>query len=108
MGEFVEQSKGSENWWVYWSHIRRFFYVYSYASGLIISKALQRNVKKNPDYIDKVQEFLSTGISKSPREIFLDIGLDISKKKFWEEGLKEIEDLLIETENLARKLGKIN
>ena len=46
MGEFVEQSSGSENWWVYWSHIRNFFYVYSYSSGLLISKSLQNSVKK--------------------------------------------------------------
>ena len=38
MGDFVEQSEGSENWWIYWGHIRSFFYVYSYASGLLISK----------------------------------------------------------------------
>ncbi len=29
MGYFVEQSEGSQNWWVYWNHIRYFFYVYS-------------------------------------------------------------------------------
>src|SRR4029078_8462329 len=28
MGCGVEQSRGAENWWVYWSHIRTFFYVY--------------------------------------------------------------------------------
>jgi oligoendopeptidase F len=46
MGDAVEQSPGSENWWVYWGHIRRSFYVYSYASGLLISKYMQRAVKK--------------------------------------------------------------
>ncbi len=35
MGNAVLQSEGSENWWVYWNHIRYFFYVYSYASGLL-------------------------------------------------------------------------
>ena len=46
MGNCVEQSQGSENWWVYWGHIRYFFYVYSYASGLLISKSLQNSVKE--------------------------------------------------------------
>ncbi len=107
MGEYVEQSAGSENWWISWEHIRYLFYVYSYASGLLISKAMQRKVKEDPGFISKVKEFLSAGMSKSPKEIFLDMGIDISKKEFWAEGMKEVEDLLNETEALAKKLGKI-
>jgi len=107
MGSYVEQSPGSENWWVYWEHIRRYFYNYSYASGCLIAKALQRKVKENPKFIDKVKEFLSTGTSKSPKEVFADMGIDITKKEFWEDGLKEIDDLLKETEELAKKLKKI-
>ncbi|MBT7237769.1 M3 family oligoendopeptidase [Candidatus Woesearchaeota archaeon] len=107
MGDFVEQSPGSENWWVYWSHIRSFFYVYSYASGLLISKAMQSLVKKDPKNIEKVKEFLAAGSSESPKDIFMKLGIDITKKEFWEQGLQEIRDLLKETEELAKKLGKI-
>ncbi len=107
MGEAIEQSKGSENWWVYWSHIRYFFYVYSYASGLLISKSLQNSVKADRGFIGRVKEFLSAGLSDSPRNIFLELGIDIGDPVFWERGLAEIEHLLGETEALARKLGKI-
>lgn len=107
MGEFVELSSGSQNWWVQWSHIRDFFYVYSYASGLLISKSLQGFVKKDPKFIEKVKEFLGAGESRSPKEIFLDLGIDITDKKFWDKGLKEIGMLLKETEKLAKKLKKI-
>lgn len=107
MGKAVEQSKGSENWWVYWWHIRTFFYVYSYASGLLISKSLQNSVKKDPEYIEKVKEFLSTGLSESPKSIFNKLGIDITDVKFWNKGLLEIETLLNEAEGLAKKLGKI-
>ncbi len=107
MGNFVEQSPGSENWWIYWSHIRTYFYNYSYASGLIISKALQKLVREDKSNIKKVKKFLSAGASKSPREIFAGCGIDISKKEFWVSGLSEIEKLLDETEELAKKLGKI-
>ena len=107
MGDFVEQSPGSENWWVYWGHIRYFFYVYSYASGLLISKSLQNAVKKDPRFIGKVKEFLSAGQSESPKNIFLRLGIDITQKAFWDRGLDEVEALLDETMSLARKLGKI-
>lgn len=104
MGYYVEQSDGSENWWVYVGHFRYFFYVYSYASGLLISKSLQASVKKDPKFIEKVKEFLSAGLSDSPKNIFENLGIDITNKKFWERGLSEIEVLLQETESLAKKL----
>ncbi len=106
MGDFVEQSAGSENWWVYWSHIRSFFYVYSYASGLLISKSLQNSVKENPKFIEKVKEFLSAGLSDSPKNIFKKLGVDIADRGFWNKGLDEVENLLQETTKLARKLRK--
>lgn len=107
MGDFVEQTKESENWWVYWHHIREFFYNYSYANGLLISKALQAMVKREPKSIEKVKEFLSAGSSDSPKHIFKKLGIDITKKAFWEQGISEVRDLLEETETLAKKLGKI-
>ena len=107
MGSAVEQSEGSENWWVYWNHIRYFFYVYSYASGLLISKSLQNSVKRDPAFIVQVKEFLSAGLSDSPKNIFSRLGIDISDERFWDKGLDEVENLLDETERLAKRLGKI-
>lgn len=107
MGESVEQSPGSENWWIYWGHIRYFFYVYSYASGLLISKSLQSSVKKDPRFIGGVKDFLSAGQSDSPRNIFMRLGIDITGDAFWNRGLDEVDSLLEETTALARKLGKI-
>jgi oligoendopeptidase F len=107
MGNSVEQSPGSENWWVYWSHIRSFFYVYSYASGLLISKSLQKSVKENPAFIEKVKGFLSAGLSDSPKNIFSNLGIDITDNKFWDKGLGEVSMLLDDTISLAQRLGKI-
>ena len=107
MGDAVEQSEGSENWWVYWNHIRYFFYVYSYASGLLISKSLQNSVKRDPAFVVQVKEFLSAGLSDSPKNIFDRLGIDISDERFWDKGLDEVEHLLDETERLAKRMGKI-
>ncbi len=107
MGSAVMQSKGSENWWVYWGHIRRFFYVYSYVSGFLISKSLQNSVRKDNEFINKVKEFLSAGSSDSPKNIFMKMGIDISDKDFWNKGIDEVENLLDEAEALAKKLKKI-
>ena len=101
MGDAVEQSLGSQNWWIYWSHIRSFFYVYSYASGLLISKSLQNMVKRDKTQIEKVKKFLSSGLSESPKKLFMDMGIDISDAKFWNQGLSKVEVLLKEAESLA-------
>lgn len=107
MGEFVEQSKGSENWWIPWHHIRLYFYNYQYSSGLLIAKFMQKKVRENPRFIEEVKEFLSSGTSDSPKNIFLKMGIDISSEDFWNSGLNEVENLLNEAKSLAKKLGKI-
>lgn len=107
MGEFVEQSDGSQNWWVYVSHFRSYFYVYSYASGLLISKYMQKMVRKDKKFIEKVIEFLSAGKSETPKNLFTKLGMDISDEIFWSAGIGEFEELLDKTWQLARKLGKI-
>ncbi len=106
MGDSVEQSEGSANWWVYWSHFRNFFYVYSYASGLLISKALQRKVRQDKSFINEFKKVLSHGMSKSPKDIFMNIGIDLTNKHFWEEGLLEIRQNLTQAQNLAKVILK--
>lgn len=107
MGSAVLQSPGSENWWISWHHIRMFFYNYSYASGLLISKYMQTSCVKDNSFMEKVKEFLSAGTSDSPKNIFQKMGINITDKKFWNDGLEKIETLLKDTEKLAKKLGKI-
>ena len=91
--------------WVYWEHIRLYFYVYSYASGALISKTMQEKYRKDNSFIEKIKKFLSTGTSKAPREIFKEMGIEINKE-FFLEGLEKIERELNEVEELGKKLGK--
>ena len=83
---------------VAWSHIRRFFYVYSYAYGQLTSRALWERVKKNKKYITKVDEYLQAGGSNSPEEIFKKCGLNLYSPKVFLEGLKSIEKDVAELE----------
>jgi oligoendopeptidase F len=99
--------EGSNLWWTYVPHFRNYFYVYTYASGLLISKYFQKLVHEDPSEIKTVKEMLSVGSSKSPQQLFMDLGLDIRKKDIWEDGLQEIRTYLQQTKELAEKLGKI-
>jgi len=86
-----------------WPHIRNFFYVYSYAYGELISKALYRKYKADPLYMKEIKKFLSAGGSASPDDIFKSIGIDTRDPKFFEEGLKQIEDDIKRLEKLTAK-----
>ena len=107
MGNFVEQSPGSENWWIYVSHLRNFFYNYQYASGILIAKSFQNSFRNDSKFIESVKEFLGAGLSDYPKNMFGKIGVDIEDKEFWNRGVDGIEKLLNETIKLAKKLGKI-
>ncbi len=90
---------------VNWSHIRNFFYVYSYAFGQIISDALYERYKKDNKTIKDVIGFLSAGGSDSPENIFKKAGIKIDKKIF-ESGLKRVEENIEEFEKLYNKIQK--
>ncbi len=87
---------------VQWPHLRYFFYVYSYAYGEIISKALYSKYKHDKNYMKEIEKFLSAGGSKSPEQIFKDIGIDTGKPEFFVEGLKEIEEDIKKLEALIK------
>ena len=107
MGPSVNHNPGTENWWIYWSHFRNFFYVYSYASGLLISKSMQAKYKQDKNFMIKIKTFLGAGSSTAPDKLFLDLGIDIKQPRFWQDGLNEIAKLLKTAEKLAQKMGRI-
>jgi len=100
LGDSVSIDKHMELGWLYWSHIRSFFYTYSYASGLLISKYLQNIVREDKRNINMVKEFLKAGNSKSPKDIFKDLNVDITKKEFWIRSLDESRKQLEELESI--------
>ena len=100
LGESVKKDESMKYGWVYWSHLRMSFYVYSYASGLLISKYLQNRVKKDLSFIQEFKKLLKAGSSKSPEDIFMELGIDIRKESFWQNGLDSVRDSLLSLPDL--------
>lgn len=98
MGPAVTLAEEDGYFFVTVSHFRRFFYVYSYAFGQLVSRALYERVKKDPKFIDKVDAFLCAGGSMSPEDIFAQCGLNLYKPDIFIEGLKGIEEDIKELE----------
>ncbi len=107
MGPAVKLDPLDGYFYVQWSHIRNFYYVYSYAYGEIISKAMYSRYKKDPKFISSVIKFLSAGGSMTPDDIFKSIGIDTTKPEFFLEGLKEIEAEIIRLEKVGKELGMV-
>ncbi|MDD5318442.1 MAG: M3 family oligoendopeptidase [Candidatus Pacebacteria bacterium] len=102
LGPAMKLKEDDGYFFVNWSHIRRFFYVYSYAYGQLISKALYASYRADPKFLLKIEEFLMAGGSKSPEDIFKSIGIDTTKPAFFERGLQSIQDDITRLEKLAK------
>jgi oligoendopeptidase F len=102
VGPAVEVTEDDGYIFVSWSHIRRFFYVYTYAYGQLISRALYENWKEDKTYAAKIKQFLKAGKSMTPEDIFKSIGIDTSKMSFFEAGLKGIEKDIERLEKLVK------
>ncbi len=101
LGPLFDLKPDDGYFFVQWGHIRRFFYVYSYAFGQLVSKALLRRYRADKSFWKSIEKFLSAGGKASPEEILLEIGIDVSRPEFWKEGLKEIEEDIARLEGLV-------
>ncbi|MDR2342692.1 MAG: M3 family oligoendopeptidase [Campylobacteraceae bacterium] len=98
-GKSVELTKNYEIWWSYIPHfIHTPFYCYAYAYGQLLVLALFGLYKSDTsgDFKQKYLEFLSSGGSKSPKELISIFGLDTEDEKFWQIGINEIKKLVNE------------
>jgi len=101
LGPLFDLTQDDGYFFVQWSHIRRFFYVYSYAYGQLVSKALLRRYREDKKFWTSIEKFLSAGGKASPEEILKEIGIDVYSQDFWKEGLKEIEEDIEKLEKLV-------
>lgn len=84
----------SKNSWIYIGHFRSYFYVYSYVFGCLSSLAISQKYKNGELSMKEVKTFLGLGNSKTPKDMFATIGIDISQKSFWENGVRRIGEMV--------------
>jgi oligoendopeptidase F len=92
---------------IYIPHLRYFFYVYTYALGQIVSRALCAKYKEDNSFIEKVEEFLKSGQSMSPRDIFLKTGIDIADPKFIQAGIDAVAEDVKKYEGIVNKIKRV-
>ncbi len=86
-------SKGYEIWWSYIPHfIHTPFYCYAYSYGQLLVMAIYGLYKKGtPNFKKSYIKFLSSGGSKSPKELIEMFGFDIEDESFWDIGIEEVK-----------------
>ena len=100
LGPAVEVTKEDGYTFVYVSHFRRFFYVYTYAYGNLVSNAIAERLRGDKQYAGEIDRFLTAGCSKSPEDIFKDMGIDLTKPSFFALGLSKLDARITELEQL--------
>jgi len=106
MGEAVDSTDAGIRW-MGWPHLRQNFYIYTYAGGVLISKAMQNLVLEDPANIAKVIAVLSAGNSASPKNILAQVGVDLANPDFWRRGLDQLDKEVEDAKQMARNIGKL-
>ncbi len=95
-GDSVELTNEYKVWWSYIPHfIHTPFYCYAYSYGQLLVMALYGLYKnKTKNFKKHYKKFLSSGGSKSPKELIGMFGFDIEDENFWQIGINEVSQML--------------
>jgi oligoendopeptidase F len=102
LGDSVDLD-GYATWWSYVPHfVVSPGYVYAYAYGYLFSLAIFRRWERDGDeLVEPYLEMLRAGGSAPPEQLAAIVGLDLSDRALWEDGLDAVDELLAEAEELA-------
>jgi oligoendopeptidase F len=100
----------TENYGIWWSYIPHFLhvpgYVYAYSFGNLLVLALYARYQEvGGDFPDTYVQMLAAGGSDWPHEIVKPLGVDLNDPTFWDHGLKILDDMVTEAEELADQIG---
>lgn len=110
-GKSIKLTKKYDYWWSYIPHfIHSPFYCYAYSYGQLLVLALYGLYKQAQQdgqesiFVQKYIDFLSSGGSRSPRDLVAEFGFDVEDEQFWMIGMKQVEILLEEFLILRNKI----
>ncbi|MBA5723883.1 M3 family oligoendopeptidase [Liberibacter sp. Z1] len=100
---FILDDSGYDNTWMMVPHfINSSFYVYSYAFGNCLVNSLYEIYKSNTidGFQEKYLNILRAGSSKHHSELLSPLGINLSDPGFWNKGLKTIERMIDNLEQM--------
>jgi oligoendopeptidase F len=108
---FADSVTLTEGYILWWSYVPHFVgtpgYVYAYAFGELLVLALYaRYRQEGAGFADEYVQMLSKGGADWPHEIVRPLGVDLTDPGFWGNGVRILEDMVVEAEGLAGMPGK--
>ena len=102
LGKYVHLGKNYEYFWAYIPHfIHSPFYVYAYAFGDCLVNSLYSKYENGvKDFNNKYINLLSSGGSKSYKDLLNTFDLNPEREDFWQGGLNIISDMIDNVESL--------
>ncbi|WP_414653293.1 M3 family oligoendopeptidase [Hyphomicrobium sp.] len=103
LGPAIELNPGYEVFWTYIPHfIHSPFYVYAYAFGdCLVNSLYGLYSEAHPEFVQKYFNLLKAGGSKHHAELLAPFGLDARDPEFWNKGLKVIEGMIDQLDELS-------
>jgi oligoendopeptidase F len=100
----------TDDYGIWWSYIPHFIhtpgYVYAYAFGELLVRALYARYRASPKgFADRYLRLLASGGSDWPHKLLEPFGVDLTDAGFWNEGLSLMEQQVAEAEGLAGTTG---
>ena len=71
---------------------------------MLVSKVMLKKYKGDKGFKTSIEKFLKAGGSDTPENIFKNVGIDVTDKDFFRQGLEEISNDVDRLEKLVRKL----
>ncbi len=107
LGDSVEISEGYGSWWSYVPHfIATPGYVYAYSYGHLLALSVySRYEERGEEFVESYLELLRAGGSRSPEDLGLIVGVDLTDPGFWNAGLDLIERQLEAAEEAEAKVS---
>lgn len=104
-GDVVRLSDGYGWWWAYIGHFVHVpFYCYAYAFGeLLVLALVQKYKQEGPAFVPRYLELLSAGGSEAPHVLLGKLGVDVNDPAFWELGLRLLDGMVSQAEELAKE-----
>ena len=89
-----------------WSYIPHFihsrFYCYSYSFGELLTLALfQRYIDEGPAFMPAYLQLLESGGSQRPEHALAQLGIDINRPEFWDQGFEVIRGFLSDLQEIV-------
>ena len=93
LGPAIRLNPGYEHYWGYISHfVHSPFYVYAYAFGDLLVRALMEKRREDPEgFVPLYEDLLASGGVRTCVEALARFGLDPRETEFWAAGVRQLE-----------------